>query len=167
VRHATETMVRMGELAVSRTPGDVLVSIGLGSCIGLALVDARRGLAGLAHIMLPEDAGVRPSDGLLAKYATRAVPALIEQVCAVGAFRHRLEAVLVGGAQMFSMSGAGSGLDIGIRNEEATRRALERENVPIRSADTAGTRGRTIRVHISPLMVTSREVGGTEVRLYS
>ena len=34
-----EIMVRMGELAVSSTPGDVLVSIGLGSCIGLALVD--------------------------------------------------------------------------------------------------------------------------------
>ena len=30
------------------------VSIGLGSCIGLALVDQRRGVAGLAHVMLPE-----------------------------------------------------------------------------------------------------------------
>jgi chemotaxis protein CheD len=158
-------MVRMGELAISRTPGDSLVSIGLGSCIGLALVDFRRGLAGLAHIMLPEDNGVRPSDGLLAKYASRAVPELIERMCQLGAFRRQLEAVLVGGAQMFSSSG--SGLDIGNRNEEATRRALELEGVPIRAAETAGTRGRTIRVHVSPLTVTSREVGGMEVRLYS
>ncbi len=29
-------MVRMGELAVSAAAGDVLVSLGLGSCIGLA-----------------------------------------------------------------------------------------------------------------------------------
>ena len=127
MRHATETMVRMGDLAVSKTPGEVLVSIGLGSCIGLAL---------------------------------------IERLCSLGAFRRSLEAVLVGGAQMFTTN-AGSGLDIGIRNEEATRRALEREGVPIHAAETAGTRGRTIRVHISPLVVTSREVGGTEVRLYS
>ena len=166
MRHATETMVRMGDLAVSKTPGDVLVSIGLGSCIGLALIDARRGLAGLALIMLPEDGGIRPSEGLSAKYASRAVPALIERLCSLGAFRRSLEAVLVGGAQMFTTN-AGSGLDIGIRNEEATRRALEREGVPIHAAETAGTRGRTIRVHVSPLVVTSREVGGTEVRLYS
>ena len=31
-----ETMVRMGELAVSSASGRVLVSLGLGSCIGLA-----------------------------------------------------------------------------------------------------------------------------------
>jgi chemotaxis protein CheD len=159
-------MVRMGELAISRTAGDVLVSIGLGSCIGLALIDARRGLAGLAHIMLPDDNGVRPADGLLAKYASRAVPELVERMTLLGAFRRQLEAVLVGGAQMFSAT-SGSGLDIGVRNEEATRRALEREGIPIRASETAGTRGRTMRVHISPLVVTSREVGGMEVRLYS
>ena len=34
-----ETMVRMGELAFSACAGDVLVSLGLGSCIGLALLD--------------------------------------------------------------------------------------------------------------------------------
>ena len=48
-----ETMVRMGELAASAVAGDVLVSLGLGSCIGLALVDRRLGVAGLAHVVLP------------------------------------------------------------------------------------------------------------------
>jgi chemotaxis receptor (MCP) glutamine deamidase CheD len=37
-----ETMVRMGELTVSETPGDVLVSIGLASCTDLATRDALR-----------------------------------------------------------------------------------------------------------------------------
>ena len=50
----TEIAVRMGEIAVSSKAGDVLVSIGLGSCIGLALVDQRRGIAGPAHVTLPE-----------------------------------------------------------------------------------------------------------------
>ncbi len=48
-----ETMVRMGELAISRDPGHLLASIGLGSCIGLVLIDSTRAIAGLAHIMLP------------------------------------------------------------------------------------------------------------------
>ncbi len=44
----------MGELAVSSTVGDELVAIGLGSCIGLAMVDREAGVAGLAHVVLPE-----------------------------------------------------------------------------------------------------------------
>ena len=160
----TETMVRMGELALSSTPGDVLVSIGLGSCIGLAMLDSRRGVAGLAHIMLPGN-GARGIEGGPAKYADSAVPGLVEQLLDLGAQRGQLEAVLVGGAQMFS--GGGSGLDIGARNDEATRRLLEEAEIPIRAAATGGTSGRTIRVHVSPAGVTAKEVGGRETPLYS
>jgi chemotaxis protein CheD len=161
----TETMVRMGELALSSTPGDVLVSIGLGSCIGLALLDARRGVAGLAHIMLPGDGGARQLEGGPAKYAETAVPDLVEQLLDLGAVRGQLEAVLVGGAQMFA--GGGSGLDIGARNDEATRRLLAESRIPIRAAATGGTSGRTVRVHVSPAVVTAKEVGGREVPLFS
>ncbi len=38
------------------TEDDELFAIGLGSCIGLALVDCRARVAGLAHIVLPESA---------------------------------------------------------------------------------------------------------------
>jgi chemotaxis protein CheD len=158
---AAETMVRMGELAVSTAAGGALVSIGLGSCIGLALVDRERGIAGLAHIMLPGGgAGLVGGD---AKYADVAVPRLIEELVSLGALRSRLEAVLVGGAQMFA--GGGSGLDIGARNEEATRAALGKHSVPIRATATAGNKGRTIRVHVAPLAVDVKEAGGSEVRL--
>ena len=44
----------------SSVPDDVLVSLGLGSCIGLALIDRRRAIAGLAHVVLPAVAGTRP-----------------------------------------------------------------------------------------------------------
>ena len=47
-------MVRMAEQAVSRNRADTLVSLGLGSCIGLALFDQEAGVAGLSHIVLPE-----------------------------------------------------------------------------------------------------------------
>ena len=161
----TETMVRMGELALSSNPGDVLVSIGLGSCIGLALFDSRRGIAGLAHIMLPGGNGARGLEGGPAKYADSAVPGLVDQLVGLGAMRAQLEAVLVGGAQMFA--GGGSGLDIGARNDEATRRLLEEAGIPIRATATGGTSGRTIRVHVSPAGVTAKEVGGREVPLYS
>ena len=115
-----EIAVRMGEIAVSKTAGEVLVSLGLGSCIGLALVDQRRGIAGLAHIMLPEAiAGGGPAG----KFADLAVPELVARTVALGTSRPMLKAVLVGGAQMFSLGGSGA-MDIGVRNDEAVRAVL-------------------------------------------
>jgi chemotaxis protein CheD len=159
---ALETMVRMGEHAVSKTPGGVLVSLGLGSCIGLALV-ARGGVfAGLAHVMLPDsrDGG----GGATAKFADTAVPLLVAELARLGVPRARLSAAIVGGAQMFSF-GSAAGLDIGRRNEEAVRDALAEAAIPVAAARTRGTTGRTIRVHVGSGLVTVKDVGGAEVPL--
>ena len=156
-----EIAVRMGELAVSATPGDVLLSIGLGSCIGLALVDQRRGIAGLAHIMLPE--AIAP-DGPPGKFADVAVPELVARTVALGTSRGTLKAVLVGGAQMFSLNGGGGSLDIGVRNEAAVRGLLAAEHIPVVAAATRGSRGRTVRVWPGGAVV-GKEAGGDEVEL--
>jgi chemotaxis protein CheD len=158
---AKETMVRMGELATAKDTGDVLVSIGLGSCIGLALIDTRRPILGLAHIMLP---ATTTDEGPEAKFADRGVPNLIAQVKRLGATR--LEAVLVGGAQMFSFGGDGPSASIGPRNEAAVREELSKAGIPIKATATGGRRGRTIRVHVEGSRVTVREVAGTEQELY-
>jgi chemotaxis protein CheD len=158
---ATEIVVRMGEIAVSRAPGDVLVSVGLGSCIGLALVCRRGRACGLAHVMLPTSEGrsVRERAG---KYADRAVPALLRQLGALGVSPSGLDAIVVGGAQMFS---GATGMEIGARNEVAVRAALVAAGVPVSAAATAGAVGRTIRVHVATGTVTVREAGAQEVTL--
>jgi chemotaxis protein CheD len=155
-----EISVRMGELATTSDPGTVLVSIGLGSCIGLALVDSAARVAGLAHIMLPGpgEAGSRPPG----TFADTGVPALLEAVLAAGARRMCLSAVIVGGAQMFG--GAGR-MQVGQRNEEAVREALRAVRIPIASAETGGGSGRTIRVYLDDLRVTARAAGGSENNL--
>jgi chemotaxis protein CheD len=153
-------MVRMGELAASSSPEEVLVTIGLGSCVGVALIDLRRPIVGLAHVMLPEATAV---DGPPAKFADEGVPRLVEAVRELGA--GRLDAVLVGGAQMFSFSGEGGGT-IGARNEAAVREQLERLSIPVRAAATGGRRGRTVRVHVAGARVTVREVAGVEEQVY-
>jgi chemotaxis protein CheD len=157
---AVEIAVRMGEIAVSSNPGDLLISLGLGSCIGLALVDQRRGIAGLAHVMLPEAIA---GGGPVGKFADIAVPALIEQTTALGTSRPMLKAVLVGGAQMFALGGSGA-LDIGVRNDAAVRAALAKERIAIVAAETGGSKGRTIRV-IPGGPVLSKEAGGAEIEL--
>lgn len=151
-------MVRMGELAASAVAGDVLVSLGLGSCIGLALVDRRVGVAGLAHVVLPDSAG-NAEPGTY-KYADHAVPELIDRVVAAGGRRQLLEGVLVGGASMFTVSSAS--LEVGQRNEAAVRDQLDAARIKVIAAETGGTRGRTIRVHVGSQRITVREAGGVE-----
>src|SRR5437660_2797987 len=116
------TSVRMGEIAVSATAGDELIALGLGSCIGLALIDRKAGVAGLAHVVLPESKDAASEPG---KFADLAVPELIARMRRAGA-GDRLEAVLTGGARMFEL---GSELDIGARNEAAVRSALAQARI--------------------------------------
>jgi chemotaxis protein CheD len=157
-----ETVVRMGEASASSSAGDTLACIGLGSCIGLALVDRAKGVAALAHVMLPES--TQPDPPQPHKFADLAVPSLIDMVVAQGASRARLEACLVGGAAMFQFGG--SGQDIGARNDEAVTRLLGQHRVPVRATATGGGKGRTIRVVVgSDITITVREAGGTEEHL--
>jgi chemotaxis protein CheD len=157
----SQTMVRMGELAASATAGDLLVSLGLGSCIGLALVDRGRGVAGLAHVVLPQSDGRAGNGGW--KYADHAVPELLRRVVALGARKVRLEAVLVGGASMFA--GASPTLDVGARNATAVEALLRTLRIPVSAAVTGGSKGRTIRVEVGAQRVTYREAGGVDTDL--
>ena len=160
---AVDTVVRMGEWAVSADPGETLVTIGLGSCIGLVLVDRVRRVAGLAHVMLPQarpgQADDLPAEGR-GKFADLAVPTLLEAVLDAGARRIGLEAALVGGAHMF---GFGSGqLDVGARNEATVRDSLAAARLPVKAAATGGNKGRTVRVLVGDGHVLVRAAQGAD-----
>ncbi|MBV8218913.1 MAG: chemotaxis protein CheD [Solirubrobacterales bacterium] len=143
----------MAEIVVSKRAGDELVARGLGSCIGLALVDRSASVAGLAHIVLPESTETDRETG---KFADLAVPELIERMCQAGANRRRLEAVLAGGARMFELGD----LDIGARNADAVRKGLAASGIGVRAAEVGGNRGRTMRVTIADCTITVKEAGG-------
>src|SRR4051794_13144652 len=153
-------MVRIGELKASASSGDVLVALGLGSCVGVALVDRGRSVAGLAHVMLPE-APQNASGALRLRCADAAVPALLEEVLELSARRHHAEAALVGGAQMFSGQET---VAVGARNDAATRAALQQKRLRVSAEATGGGTGRTVRVEVGG-DVLYREAGGELVRL--
>ncbi len=150
----------MGMMAVCRDTDDELYALGLGSCIGLAVVDRSAKVAGLAHIVLPE-AGESQEEGEPGKFADRAVPELVFRMRLAGASPRRLEAVLVGGARMF----ATGELDIGARNTTAVQEALEALGVKVHASATGGTLGRSIRVRAASGTVSMKEVGGEAVVL--
>lgn len=150
----------MGEAAVSGKTGDELMAIGLGSCIGLVLTDRQAGVVGMAHVVLPDSAG---KPGPAPKFADLAVTDLIVKVVAKGALRQRLEAVMIGGAHMFTV---GTSLDIGLRNSVAVREELQREKIRIVAEEIGGNRGRTARAVIGG-EVSSQLAGGERSTLLS
>lgn len=155
--------VGLGRMAVSADSAEILSALGLGSCIGLVMVDVRAGVAGLAHVMLPAS---RAGDSALpGKFADTAAPALLAGVVGLGANPRRIVVKLAGGAQMFAHGSGARVMAVGMRNEEAVRVAVAALGLRIAAAETGGERGRTLRVEVQTGRVTVRSVGGEAVPL--
>jgi chemotaxis protein CheD len=137
--------VGMADLQSSAHPC-VITTLGLGSCVGIALYDPISKVAGLAHIMLPSSQQARNNSNI-AKFADTAVTKLVNDMIAIGASKTRIVAKLAGGAQMFSFNDASEMLRIGARNVAASKEILNLLNIPVISEDTGGTYGRTIEIH--------------------
>jgi chemotaxis protein CheD len=135
-----ETVVNVADFGVARGRG-LLCTSGLGSCVAVIVYDAKTRTAALAHVLLPDiDYGRGPVKP--AKYASTAVALLVAEIRRVGG-TGRLVAKLAGGARMFG-SLLSSGVNMGERNVEATRRALAAAGVPIVAEDVGGEHGRSI-----------------------
>lgn len=139
--------VGMADLNVVTAPG-VLVSLGLGSCIGVALYDETVKVAGLAHIMLPSSKAIKNNENK-AKFADTAIFQLIEMMTVIGARRDRLKAKIAGGAQMFAFNSNSynSLLKIGERNIMSSLGVLEELKIPVIGRDTGGNYGRTVELY--------------------
>lgn len=137
--------VGMADLQSSRHPC-VLTTLGLGSCVGIALYDPVRKVAGLAHIMLPSSQQARNNSNI-AKFADTAITKLIDDMINIGAGKSQIVAKLAGGAQMFTFNDASEMLRIGARNVSASKEMLQMLRIPILAEDTGGNYGRTIEIH--------------------
>lgn len=140
--------VRMGEMAVSRAPHEVLTIVGLGSCVALILIEPEKRAAAMAHIVLPESRMTGGREAPPAKFADTAVPELVGAMRKLGAKAEHLYAVLIGGATMFGMRPGSKLAGVGDRNAEATIEMLERAGVRIAARDLGGENGRSVQVFV-------------------
>jgi len=138
-------VVGMADLKVTKSPG-VLTTLGLGSCVGIALYDSGTKVAGLAHIMLPDSKAIHNNSNV-AKFADTAIDKLISDMERIGARRRSIQAKIAGGAQMFAFNATNESLRVGDRNVEATRRILQQLNIPILAAETGANFGRTVELY--------------------
>lgn len=148
----------MADLLVATAPVK-LVTLGLGSCIGLVLFDQQAKVAGMAHIMLPDSRGSGGSEKV-GKFADTAVPALVEEMLRYGANRARIRAKIAGGAQMFALPGASADfLTVGAKNVRETTMRLARLGIALIASDTGGNRGRTIEFSTANWLLKVKTLG--------
>lgn len=149
--------IGIGELDVALPP-DKIMTIGLGSCIGIAIYDNVNKVIGLSHIMLPDSTGFTNQSNLM-KFANLAIPVLVDRMIAKGANKKNLKSKIAGGACMFNFADKPSTLDIGKRNTLAVKVILNALNIPILSEDTGGSSGRTMIIEAETCKVFIKTVG--------
>ena len=141
-----ELVVRVADLRIG-VAEDVLVTVGLGSCVAIMLYDAEARVGGLAHVLLPSPALARV-DGNPARFPQSAVPRMLELMTADGARRERVKARLAGGASMFAALAPPGTVQMGERNLVAARHALSSHGVPLVGEAVGGDFGRTVRLRV-------------------
>ena len=70
--------VGMADLNICRAP-DMITTLGLGSCIGIAVYDSVTKIGGLAHIMLPDSTQMRNNLNI-AKFADTGIEELVRRM---------------------------------------------------------------------------------------
>ena len=138
-------VVGMADLNVTAAPG-ALTTLGLGSCVGIALYDPSAKVAGLAHIMLPDSTKIQNNSNV-AKFADTAMVKLISDMVKIGAKKQRLQAKIAGGAQMFAFNAKNENMRIGDRNVEATLKLLKQNNIPLIAYEVGANYGRTVELY--------------------
>ncbi|MGV8982740.1 chemotaxis protein CheD [Clostridium sp.] len=152
-----EIKVGISDLNVAFAPIK-LITVGLGSCVGIAIFDKSIGIGGLAHIMLPDSLQFNKITNEM-KFADLAIPILIENMIKKGAKLKNMRAKIAGGASMFNFPDKSIVMDIGNRNGIAVKNALKILSIPIVAEDIGGNKGRTLIFDTANGLLSIRTVG--------
>jgi chemotaxis protein CheD len=119
----------------------VLVTV-LGSCVTACLRDARAGVGGMNHFMLPRSEGDPANPiSMSARYGTFAMEILINQLQKMGARRENMEAKVFGGGNVLRGFTVNS---IGEANANFVTEYLQNEGIRIIAEDLLGVHPRKL-----------------------
>ena len=152
-----DVRVKVADYAVRRG-NDIIATIGLGSCVAIALYDRESRTGGLAHILLPSMAMSRETSNP-AKFPETIVPIMLAEMRALGmAPNARVLAKIAGGASMFGQLVNGTGINVGERNIVATKEALAAARIDLVAEDTGLDYGRSVYFHLADGRVDVRSL---------
>lgn len=160
---AGATLVRVARHVIGGRDAK-LMAVGLGSCVVIVLHDREREVGGMAHVLLPDPSMAKDGSNPY-KFASTAVPKLIEELVQTGSDPGDLEARLVGGASMFASLLAPSADTVGDRNVAASRAALREAGIDVAGEDVGGEYGRSVCYDVAAAAVRVTSISREDVVL--
>lgn len=136
-------IVRVGiaQMNLCKAP-DKIMTVGLGSCIGVVIYDEIKQIAGLVHIMLPDSTQIKNNQNKL-KFADTGIDALLDELYIWDVNKYSLKAKIAGGARMFNLQTGQIG-NIGDKNIEAVHKKLMEKKIPLVAEDVGLDFGRSV-----------------------
>ena len=139
-------VVGISERSFGCSPGDLVVTHALGSCVGVAIHDPVANVGGILHYMLPlssldpEKARINPF-----MFGDTGIPAFFQEAYSLGASKERMRVVIAGGARVIESVQT---LDIGARNVVIARKLFWKNSILIAAEDVEGNRPRTLFLEV-------------------
>jgi chemotaxis protein CheD len=155
-------VVGVGDMKMSKSANDLIVTHALGSCIGVAIFDPVAVVGGMLHFMLP-DASVSPQRAKENPwmFASTGIPMFFKQAYDLGAVKQRLVIKVAGGAQFLDKN---EFFAIGKRNHTMMRKLFWQNGILVKGEHVGGTISRTMYLNLSSgrIWITT---GGEEIEL--
>ncbi|MFO0744419.1 MAG: chemotaxis protein CheD [Myxococcota bacterium] len=151
-RLVTEPRIVVGINDMKTSRVGTLITIGLGSCIGVCMWDPTTHTGGLCHYMLPESkVDMKRAQGEPLMFGDRAVGELIAAFKKLGGRLESTVVYLAGGA---SMNPGNDLFDIGARNATVARDMITRAGMKVARGEMGGRISRTLALDVATGLVT-------------
>jgi len=148
--------VGMAEMKISSAP-NILITRGLGSCVGIVFYDPIKKIGGLAHPMLP-DIDKAKLKHTPSKFVNSVIELMLKELKAQGSIKSTIKVKFFGGGHMFSAIPKDIPFNIGAKNVAMTKEVLNRLKMDASAEDTGGNYGRTIELDLSTGLVKVKTI---------
>ncbi len=140
-------VVGVGNMLTSKDPQTMLVTLSLGSCIGVVVYDPVHHVGGMLHAMLPNS--FANQDRAVARpfmFVDTGLPALLNAIYSLGGSKERLTVTIAGGAQFVTRSPM---FNIGERNTASVKDLLLNIGISAHIVECGGHYSRTLRLDLA------------------
>lgn len=141
-----DKIVGLGDISISKVPGDIIKTFALASCVGITAYCASLHIAGMIHIVLPKRPEYSASNQNLCYYASTGVPLFIQKMQDQGCKKSELIVKVYGGAATVRTDDC---FNIGSRNLHEVQNLLSRLNVCYTLVNVGGSISRTLFMDVA------------------
>ncbi|MGL6196829.1 MAG: chemotaxis protein CheD [Thermoguttaceae bacterium] len=141
-------MLGVGDFGATCSPGGVIRTMALGSCIAVMILDRGTRCVGMDHVALPESS-VSPDRAkqLPGYFADTGIPALIETMKKVGGSLSKPSNLIVKIAGGANVADPNNTFNIGKRNVLAAKKILWQFGLGPMAEDVGGSHSRTVTLY--------------------